>query len=174
VTAATVAELTRPEHIVLWGLRRWLHHQHLLERLEYNGPTCRERLEPELVRTCGETGGALAAAALDDLLSELTFRGRRPRRFFHLNNPDVSIDEGMVLSIIAAFQGGADDLAGARLEWLLAAPSREVATGAARSLADVLDGAGHRLPLRTGELGNGWLADGWLAMPLQATQRSLP
>lgn len=148
LAACSVADLTFPEQLVVWAMRRWLHER--VETGEQPGLSLSHCIEEPLVTACGVEQGERAAVGIAAFMTLLCAASRQPRRLHRLECAGVSVDECLFLSILAALQAGDHFLARGRLTWLMPAPVAAIAERNLQMAADALVAGGRHLPLRPG------------------------
>ncbi len=89
----TISELSFPEQLLIWGIRRWM-----AGRENWPG------VEHAFRRYCRGANGLIAAAALADTVGVIAASARRPVNCFTLDCCRVSSDEMTILALIAASQ----------------------------------------------------------------------
>ena len=137
---AALADLTRPEHLLIWALRA----------IAVGNGDC-----PLVARTfdkaCGRLGGQ-AMHAYFALVKYIGMTGRRRLRVHTPGCPCVSVDETAIVGVVAAAQSDAPDggesLLKMRLRFLVEGEPHEAFLSAARAVAQAFKVAGLKLPLR--------------------------
>lgn len=131
-----VAELSFPEQIVVWSIRKWLEDRD-------NAPVIRR----ELCQCCGPAG-AMAWTALESILSLLSIAARRPVYCHSLPCRAIAADEQAILGIIAASQAGDRSFAENQARDLMPASQQNPLLEAVAILGAALQAGNRTLPLR--------------------------
>lgn len=131
-----VAELSFPEQIVVWSIRKWLEGRD-------NAPVIRR----ELCLTCGPAG-AMVWTALESILTLLSTAARRPVFCHSLPCRAIAADEQAILGIIAASQAGDRAFAENQTRDLMPPSRQDRLLEAAAILGAALQAANRMLPLR--------------------------